>query len=509
MAAAPLLKMAHISKSFQGVQVLHDVQLQVGYGQCCGLVGENGSGKSTLMKILTGVYRKEGGGEIWFDGKPLDPGKYIDISKAGISMVHQEAMVFPYLSVAENLFLGRPPKKHGLVDWPGLAAAAGKLLAEVGLAAVDVKKPLGEYGAGIQQLVAIIRAVHRQSKLLILDEPTSSLDGQEIQTLFAVLKQLLAQGVSIIYISHKLEELYEICQHVYIIRDGRNIADYDLPQLDKLQLVTDMIGKSPQNLLTRRQMKPPQSQPFLQGKNLADGGKLKDCSLTIQQGEIVGLAGLLGSGRTELANLLFGLAPLQKGTLWLEKQPVRFKSPRAALQHGLNFLTEDRKASGIIPEMSVRENILLSAGKKIARFGIIRRRQERLLAEEAAARYDIRCHSLEDPIGILSGGNQQKALLARLMITNPKLVLLDSPTRGIDLPSKDAIEQLIQELQQQGVSFLLISSELPELIRNCHRVVILSEGRTIAELQESEISETAILAALAGGSQPEAQGGVC
>lgn len=499
MKQKPLLRMEHISKSFQGTQVLYDVHLRVAYGQCCGLVGENGSGKSTLMKILTGVYRKEADGVIEFDGALLEPGKFVDISKAGISMVHQEATVFPYLSVAENLFLGRWPKRRGLVDWPKMFDEAERLLRDVGLSEIDVKKPLSEYGAGIQQLVAIMRAVSLRCKLLILDEPTSSLDAQEIQTLFHVLRRLIERGVSMIYISHKLEELYEICQHVYVIRDGRNIADYDLPDLLKERLITDMIGKSSGNLLRRHSLAAPGRKTLLRGEHLADGGRLKAGSVSVSQGEIVGLAGLLGSGRTELAHVVFGLSPLRGGTLWLDEEPVRMRSPRQALRRGLSLLTEDRKSSGIIPEMSVRENIVLSAGKKISRFGVINRRKERALAQEAAVHYDIRCRGLEDPIRVLSGGNQQKALLARMMMTEPRLVLLDSPTRGIDLPSKDAIERLIQNLQRQGIGFLLISSELPELIRNCHRVVVLTEGRTTAELTGEEISEEGILTALAGG----------
>lgn len=496
-----MLKMEDINKSFGEVQVLKNINFQVGYGQCCGLIGENGSGKSTLMKILTGVYKKEADGKIYFRGNILDPGKYVDITKAGIAMVHQEVNIFPYLSVAENMFLGHLPQKMGMIDWKNLYRMAGEQLELMGVENLDIRKPLGEYGAGIQQIVVIARALLVDSRLLVLDEPTSSLDEEEIEILFRVLRRLLKQKISIIYISHKLDELFEICDKVYVIRDGKNIADYDINQVTKVQLITDMIGKSADHLLLHTPLNIKNEKKVLRAEHFKDYGKIKDCSVEIKHGEMVGLLGLLGSGRTEFANLLFGVTPKREGVLYLDGDKVSVRSPREAVRKRMSFLTEDRKYSGLIPEMSVRENLVLSAGRKISRFGIINRKKEKILARELAAQFDVRCESLEKQIALLSGGNQQKVLLARLMAINPKLVILDSPTRGIDIQSKDVIEQTVRELQKDGVSFLLISSELPELIRNCQRVITVIQGSTVGELQGKDITEEAMIRLLANSVQ--------
>lgn len=503
---APLLAMQGIDKSFSGVPALLGASLEVGRGEVHALIGQNGAGKSTLIKILTGAYRRDGG-SVSFGGIPIEPSSPLDAQRLGISTIYQEINLVPFRSVAENVFLGREPKRWGLIDWGRIHRETERLLERLGIQA-DVRRPLGSYNIAIQQMVAIARALAIEAKLVVMDEPTSSLDEAEVGILFDVIRRLKSEGVSVIFVSHRLDELYAVCDRITIMRDGRTVASGSMAEFDKLALVAAMLGRGLSQVASQgttgfdgRQGSQPgeRDEALLSVAGLAAGRRVTDVSLQVRSGEIVGLAGLLGAGRTETARAVFGADPADGGRVSIAGKPALFKDPRAAIAAGIAFSSEDRKAEGIVPEMSVRENLTLALLPRLARMGVVDTAEQRRIVDRFIDRLSIKCTDPDQPIRELSGGNQQKVLLARWLCMTPRLLLLDEPTRGIDVGAKAEIQALIQELATQGLGVLMISSELEELIEGAARVFVLREGRTVAELSGDGLDEPAIMQAMAHG----------
>ena len=492
---APILEMRRITKRFPGVVALDGVDFAMRRGEVHALMGQNGAGKSTLVKVLTGVYPRDGG-EVFFEGEPFAPRSPLEAQLRGISTIYQEVNLIPYLSVAENIFLGRQPRRFGRIDWAAMRRRARELLRTFDLE-LDVDRPVA-----IQQMVAIARAVDISARLIIMDEPTSSLDENEVRKLFEVIRGLKARGVAVLFITHFLDQAFEISDRMTVLRNGRLVGVFETEGLSRLELIGHMLGKDPSAVaeLERTKARPPTRKgetPFLEARGLGRRGSVHPLDLEVHEGEVLGLAGLLGSGRTEVARLLFGIDRPTSGTLRVAGRPVKIRSPRAATNLGIGFCPEDRKTDGIVPDLSVRENIVLAVQRKLSRLGLVSRRKQRALAEKFIRLLGIVASSPEQPARTLSGGNQQKVILARWLAANPRLLILDEPTRGIDVGAKAEVEELVERLSQQGMAVVFISSELEEVVRRSHRVAVLRDRRKIAELSGEEISEPAIMHAIA------------
>ena len=513
--------MQGIVKRFAGATALDHVDFALRAGEVHALVGENGAGKSTLIKIMTGAYRRDEG-EVWLDGRPVRFGTPADAQAAGVVAVHQEIHLLAYRTVAENIYLGREPHRWGLVDWGKMNRDAAQLLSGLGID-VDPRDTLGALNTARQQMVAIARGISLGAKILVLDEPTSSLAEREVAILFDLVRRLKAQGTAIVYISHRFDELYTICDRVTVLRDGKLVGTYELVSLERIDLVCLMLGKSREALLEQGTTgfgahragghtvagvagaavpHEPAEAPatLLRADDLRRGKKLRGVSVEVRRGEVVGLAGLLGSGRTETARALFGADPADAGAVYLRGQRFEPRTPHQAIAAGIGFLSEDRKAEGIIPELSIRENLTLAALPTLTRFGIVSRERQREIVERYMRRLRIKAASPDQRIRELSGGNQQKVLLARWLCTGPALLILDEPTRGIDVGAKAEIQALVNELADSGLGVLMISSELEELVEGSSRVVVLRDGSNVAELTGDAISEEAIIQAMAEGS---------
>jgi galactofuranose transport system ATP-binding protein len=498
----PLLSMQGISKRFLGVPALADARLEVGRGEVHALIGQNGAGKSTLIKVLTGVYRRDSG-HIEFDGSNVEFSSPHAAQLAGLSTIYQEVNLVPFRSVAENVFLGREPKKYGLIDWRRMNKEAAETLARLDID-VDVTRPLYEYAIATQQMTALARALSTQAKLVIMDEPTSALAEQEVQTLFDVIRRLKDDGIAVIFVSHRLDELYAVCDRVTIMRDGRTIEDKPMADISRYELVSKMLGRELAEQLSHRRVDGQGGQEdgrsVLEATDLHRGRALDGVSVSVNKGEIVGLAGLLGSGRTETARAVFGADPVDSGTIRVGGEEVSMRSPRDAVQHKIGFSPEDRKTEGIVPQLSVRENLTLALLPHLTRHGIVDRARQGEIVDRYIDAIGIKCSSPDQPIRELSGGNQQKVLLARWLCTDPALLILDEPTRGIDVGAKRDIQVLIRRLADDGLAVLLISSELEEIIADSDRVVTLRDGQSVAELSGEEITEEALMQAMAAGA---------
>lgn len=500
---APLLSMHGIDKRFAGIPALRSAELVVEKGEVHALIGQNGAGKSTMIKILTGYYRKDAG-EILFDGKPVEFSSPQEAQRSGISTIYQEINLVPYRSVTENICLGREKRRFGLLDWSAMHEEARALLARFKID-IDVRRPLMAYPTAVQQMVAIARAIGFEAKLVIMDEPTSSLDEREVAVLFGVIRQLKETGVSVIFVSHKLDELYAVCDRVTIMRDGRTVQVARMTELSRLDLVTSMLGRELSQVLHEGGAMVGAAgeapEPVLKVRNLSVGRKVSDVSFDVRPGEIVGLAGLLGAGRTESVRAVFGADKPDGGTIGFVGQENGIGTPSDAIRAGMGFCSEDRKLEGIIPDMSVRENLTLALMPHLARRGIVDEARSREIVDRFIKRLGIRCTGPEQRIRELSGGNQQKVLLARWLCMNPKLLILDEPTRGIDVGAKAEILSLIRELAGQGLGVLMISSELEEVVEAASRIFVLRDGRTAAELQGSAVNEQSVMAAMAHGHE--------
>ena len=501
-----LLTMSDIHKAFAGVPALDGASLGVASGEVHALIGQNGAGKSTLIKILTGVYRRDAGTVRFDDTETILSGPR-EAQAAGIATIYQELNLVPLRSVTENIVMGYEPRgRFGLIDWRAAHARTREVLARFGID-IDVRAPLGSYSTAIQQLVAIARAVSLDARLVIMDEPTSSLDASEIEVLFGVVRELKRAGVAVLYVSHFLDELFAVCDRVTVMRDGRTVATRDIAETTKLELIADMLGRDAREIEAegRTQFGGAQAKrgaELLRAEGVATGPRLTRFDMVLHRGEIVGLGGLLGAGRTEAARALFGVDPLRSGRVTQDGAPALHDGPAGAIAAGIGFLTEDRKAEGIVPDMSVRENVTLALLPKLARGGRIAFGEERALVERFVAALGIKAAHIDQPIRELSGGNQQKALLARWLATEPEILLLDEPTRGVDVGAKREIQRIIRDYVDRGFGVVLISSEFEELVEGADRIVVMHEGRSVRELTAPGITENALVHALA--HDPEA-----
>jgi monosaccharide-transporting ATPase len=502
--------MEGIEKAFPGVVALDGASLRVKPGEVHAIIGQNGAGKSTFIKILNGAYRRDAG-TILLEGQPVDFHNPQEAQLAGVSTIYQEINLVPYRSAAENIFMGREPRRWGLLDRERMNRDATAVLDRLGVH-IDVRRPLSTLNIALQQMVAIARAISTDARIVIMDEPTSSLDEREVEVLFDVIRGLKARGIAVIYISHRLDELYAVCDRVTIMRDGKTIDERPIAGASKVELVARMLGKEIGEV--RRSGATGFQHPgehaagevLVEAKDLR-GDRLDGANVTVRSGEIVGLAGLLGSGRTEVARAVFGADPAH-GELRVRGKPARWKSPRDAIRAGFGLCSEDRKADGIIPYMSVRENLTLAALPALSRNGIVDRAEQRQIVDRFIDRLGIKTAGPEQAIRELSGGNQQKVLLARWLCLNPSLLVLDEPTRGIDVGAKAEIQGLIDELADNGLGVLMISSELEEITEGADRVVVLREGRTVAEFDHAEVSQDTVMHAMAHGDDESWSRGV-
>jgi len=492
---APLLTMHGISKSFPGVQALQDVSLEIRAGEVHALVGENGAGKSTLIRILGGIHSRDAG-EIQLRGQPVNIASPIQARALGISLIHQELNQVPALSVAENIFLGREPRwGPGLVDWPAMFAQADKLLRELGLS-IPARQQLRTLTVAEQQLVEIAKALAVEADLLIMDEPTAALTVEETERLFRFIRDLRARNVGIIYITHRLEEVFRIADRISVLRDGRYVGTYAIGQLTLDNVIQLMVGRE----LTEKYPKTAVTlgAPVLEVRGLTVRGIFTDVSFTVHRGEILGIAGLIGSGKTAVAHALFGAIPLDAGEILLEGHPVVIRSPTEAIDHGIGLVAEDRKQLGLVLSMSVRENITLPLLPRLNVAGFIRKERELELVRHTITDLDMAVTSPDQTVRALSGGTQQKTVVGKWLQTHPHVLLLAEPTRGIDVGAKVEIYRLMGELAQRGVGILMVSSELPEILGMSDRILVMHEGRITGEFLRTQATQEAILASASG-----------
>jgi galactofuranose transport system ATP-binding protein len=502
--SAAVLQAVSVSKNFDRVQALADVSFDVEPGEVHAIAGQNGAGKSTLIKILTG-YHLPDGGELRLAGQPVQLASPRAAQQAGIAAMYQEVNLIPQRSVASNLLMGREPRgRLGLIDVRAMHRQARELMARYGFRDIDVTAEVASYPLGIQQMVALVRSAAISSRVLIMDEPTSALNAAEVQTLSAVVRRLADEGSGIVFVSHRLDELYQLCSRVTVLRDGRVAESSAMADITRPALVAAMLGR--ELLTVTEKAKAAASnvgaEVVLETVGLSRGVKVRDVSLAVHAGEVVGLAGLLGSGRTETVETIFGIETADAGRVEVAGRRLRAGSPRSAIAAGLAFLPEDRRADGIIPNMSIRDNIALAVMGRTSRLGFINNRRIDQTVRELMQRLSVRAYGPEQKISELSGGNQQKVLLARWLATEPKAIFLDDPTRGIDVGAKAEVEAIIAELARGGVGVIAISSEIEVVVAVSDRVLVLDSGRLAGELGPGEVDEDHVLGLLAGKETP-------
>lgn len=503
-----LIEMKNITKTFPGVVALDKAQLTLHAGEIHALMGENGAGKSTIIKCLTGVYERDAG-EIHMDGVEGNIYNHStqDAQKIGIATVYQEVNLCPNLSVAENLFIGRQPRtKLGTVDWKKMNAAAQKIMDDLKIPC-DVTRTLENYSIAVQQMIAIARAVDMKCRVLILDEPTSSLDDKEVEKLFSLMRKLKSEGVGILFVTHFLEQVYEVCDRITVMRNGTFVGDYSVAELPRVKLVAAMLGKDFDDLAAIRTENSGRSseEVMLKCEGLSHHGTIKPFNFEIRKGEVVGVTGLLGSGRSEMVRCIFGADRAQSGREYFKGNEIHIKAPIDAIRLGMGYLPDDRKADGVIGSLSVRENIILALQAKNGMFHRIPKAKQVEIADRFIKELSIKTASRETPIAQLSGGNQQKVILARWLATNPDFLILDEPTRGIDVGTKTEFQKKILELADKGMSVIFISSEMDEMIRTCSRMCVMRDGEKVGEItsEEGAITQNQIMNAIAGGEENE------
>ncbi|WP_325214650.1 sugar ABC transporter ATP-binding protein [Oscillibacter sp.] len=504
MQEGAVLEMRGICKYFPGVRALQDVDFTLRRGEIHALMGENGAGKSTLIKVLTGVYPKDGG-EVHIEG--VDGPAVIrspqDAQNAGISTVYQEITLCPNLSVAENMYIGRT--KGTVTNWRKMNSGAGKILESLGIPASPTQQ-LGTCSIAVQQMVAIARAVDMECKVLILDEPTSSLDEQEVQKLFGLMRDLRKKGVGIIFVTHFLEQVYEVCDRITVLRDGQLVGEYVIEALPRVQLVSKMLGKELDDMADIKGESggvaaDREGAPVLEAQGLCSSAGIKPFDFSIRRGEVNGFTGLLGSGRSECVRAIFGADHVTGGTVRMDGKEVKIKKPLDAMKLGIGYLPEDRKGDGIVGDLSVRENIILAYQVMKGFFRPISRAQAEAFADNYIQLLEIKTASADTPIKSLSGGNQQKCILARWLLTDPKYLILDEPTRGIDIGTKIEIQKLVLRLAEKGTSATFISSEIDEMLRTCSRLIVMRDRKAVGELSGEDLTQTKIMATIAGGDE--------
>jgi len=494
-----ILQMSNIEMNFPGVRALADVDFTLRRGEVHSVMGENGAGKSTLIKCLTGVYQMDSG-TIIYDGKKIRPQSVSEAMKLGISSVYQEVNLCPNLTVAENIFIGRQPMKAGvLVDWKKMNKLSQEALKKFNLD-INVTRNLDSYSVAIQQMVAIARAVDVEAKILIFDEPTSSLDKEESERLFDVIRRLKSEGMAIIFITHFLDQVYEISDRITVLRNGELIGEYLAKDLPQIELVTKMIGKDFDQITSLKKAVPKEdNKVIIEAENISVDASVQNVDLTLREGEVLGFAGLLGSGRSETARALFGIDKINTGKLSIKGNSVSLRNPVMAIKHRLAFCPEDRKSDAIVADLTVRENIVLALQGRTGMFNYITRKKQRELANKYIKLLGIATPDAEKKIGELSGGNQQKCIIARWLATEPEALIMDEPTRGIDVGAKAEIMKLTLELCENGMAVAFISSELEEVIKLSNNVVVMRDKKKVAELKEGEIDHDHVLQTIAGG----------
>lgn len=490
----PLLQVQHLSKSFGGVHALKDVQFALRHAEIHALLGENGAGKSTLIKIITGLYQPDQG-DILLDGQPIRFANTHAAKAQGIVAIYQEPSLFPDLDIAENIFVGRQPMRAGRIDWQRMYAEAAELLGRLGVS-LNPRTKARALSVAQMQLVEIARALSIKTRVLIMDEPTSALTLSEIEDLFVIVRQLREQGTSIIFISHHLEELFALCDRVTVLRDGSYVNTTSMSDVSTDSLIQMMVGRTLQEMFPKQ--KASIGDVVLDVEGLGVAGKFRDVAFKLHKGEILGMAGLIGAGRTELACALFGTDPATSGTIRLDGKIVRISSPQQAMQLGISYVPEDRKLHGLVLPMSIANNITLPELSNFTRFGWLNSGQEREMARQASQGLAVKMSSVDQIAGQLSGGNQQKVVLAKWLGTQPQVLILDEPTRGIDVGTKAAVHALMSNLAAQGMAILMISSELPEVLGMSDRILVMREGRVAAEFSRAEATQEKLMAAATG-----------
>ncbi|MDR3495474.1 MAG: sugar ABC transporter ATP-binding protein [Ancalomicrobiaceae bacterium] len=494
---AAIIELTGISKAFPGVRALDHVDFGVEPGETHALMGENGAGKSTLIKVMTGALQADGG-TIRLAGKEIRPESPGAARAAGIGAVYQEVNLIPTMSVTKNLTLGRLPRKFGLIDWGAARAIARAKLARLGVD-IDVERPVGSYSVAIQQLIAIARALEDDARVLVLDEPTASLDANETERLFEIVRDLKARGLGIVFISHFIDQVYRIADRITVLRNGRRVGVGTTEEIPSLKLVSLMIGRDLEHIEHQRPLMDTvaSSKPILTAKGVGRRRLLEPFDLELHPGEVVGLAGLLGSGRTETAKLVFGAIRHDSGEIRIDGHHIASPTPKHSLNAGVTFCPEDRKSEGIVAELSVRENIILALQSRRGWLRLLPRREQDRLTSEMIAALNIATPDADKPVGQLSGGNQQKVLLARSLVSNPRLLILDEPTRGIDVGAHAEIVTLIRELAAKGLALLVASSELDELLAVSHRIAVLRDRRMVGEISGAEATREHIIQTIA------------
>jgi simple sugar transport system ATP-binding protein len=493
-----LLQARGMRKEFTGVVALDDVDFSLRAGEIHALMGENGAGKSTLIKVLTGVYQPDSG-SVTLDGSAVRITSPQDAVAHGISTVYQEINLAPNLSVAENICLGREPSGFGGIRWREIRRRAEAALSRLGVK-LDVTKPLGSYSVALQQLAAIARALDVSCKVLILDEPTSSLDKHEVEQLFTVMKRLRSEGLGIVFVTHFLEQVYAVSDRITVLRNGKLVGTHDTASFDKLSLVSAMIGRDASELTSVASTRSPEAaaEVIVSANSIGRKNSVEGVTCQIGRGEVVGLAGLLGSGRTETIRMLFGIDTPSSGTLEIDGRKARHLSTASTIKAGFGLCPEDRKAEGILPDLSVRENLMLVVQSRRGWWRRVSRMEQNATVDSFIKQLRIATSDAEKPIQFLSGGNQQKVLLARWLAANPRLLLLDEPTRGIDVGAKFEISNLVEQLREKGMAFVFVSSELEEFVRSSTKVVVLRDRKMVGELKGGEITEERVMSAIAG-----------
>ena len=485
-----ILEMRNITKSFSGVHALRDVSFQCRPGTVHALVGENGAGKSTLIKILSGALLADSG-DILFKGEHHQSFSAREALNSGISVIYQELALVSQMTVAENIFLGREPRRtFGIVDTKRLRTEAEKLLKQLGLE-IDLDTEVGELTVAYQQMVEIAKALSKNADLIVMDEPSAILAGHELEQLFRIIESLVMRGVTIIYISHRLEEVFRIADEVTVLKDGSLVETRPLKELNRAELVKMMVGRAFEEVFPEPTNQP--GDPLLQAEGISTDTILQQVSLTLREGEILGVAGMVGSGRSELARALFGADPLTSGSITIKGQPVVFSNPAEAIRKKISLVPEDRKQQGLFTELPIRNNITLPILKKIIRWGFLNRARENEIVDQARKQHSIAMTSGSQEVQYLSGGNQQKVVLAKWLQTRPEIIIMDEPTRGVDVGSKFEIYQLMRQLNKEGIAILMISSELTEILGLSDRILVMREGRIEAELKPSETTEERVI----------------
>ena len=484
-----ILTLKNITKEFPGVKALDDVTINIERGTIHGLVGENGAGKSTLIKVLAGIYQPNEG-EIILEGKPCRFGSPIEARHAGISVVHQEIKLAEPLSVAENMFLGNVMMKGGLVDWKGMRQSAQNIVDDLGMD-IDINAQVSSLTVAKKQIVEIMHAINNNSKILVMDEPSAVLTDRELEVMFRIVKQLREKGITIIYISHRLDEIFGLCNNVSVLRDGRHIDTIPVSSVDKQQLINMMVGREMGQEYPKEPA--PIGETILEVRNLSRGF-VKDVSFEVKAGEVFGISGLVGAGRTELARAVLGIDKLDAGEVYVRGKKVHYHTFANAIHDGLGLIPEDRKLQGLVQIMSVKRNTTLVNLKRVIKGGVIRESLEQSLSKEYAEKLHVVTPSMETEVQYLSGGNQQKVVIAKWLFQNSEILFLDEPTRGIDVGAKAEIYRLINQMVKEGKTIIMISSEMPELLGMCDRIMVMHEGHKMGELDAAEATQEKIMA---------------